>query len=204
MHISCRALGEVMTTYGLTKDNRSKYYVWIVLVSLLLEYGAYTLWFSKIKVGEQWEFVVQLLLSLCSFSVIATLIITIVDVLYTKLNKINGVYDVKIESSYKGKTVIDAKLEIKVGLRKAKIELRTATSKSSSKTVFIDNQDKDNYQIVYTYHNAGNCYNGNKLAKHEGTSVLTFNKKELKEGFYYNGAERRTYGTFIIKGKQSK
>lgn len=204
MRIPCGTLGEVMTTYGLTKDNRHKFYIGVILFSLLIEYVAYTLWFNKIEVGEQWEFVVQLLLSLFSFSAIASFIIKIVDVLYIKFNKINGVYDIAIESSYKGKTVIDAKLEIKVGLRKAKIELRTATSRSNSKTVFIDNQDKDNYRIVYTYHNDGNCYNGNKLVKHEGTCVLTFRHKRFVEGYYYNGGERRTYGTLIIKGKQSK
>lgn len=193
-----------MTTYGLTRDNRNKIYIGIVLFSLLIEYVAYTLWFSKIKVGEQWEFIVQLVLSLGSFSLIASFIIFLADVLYKKFNKINGIYDIAIESSYKGSTIINATLEITVGLRKAKIVLKTTTSKSNSKTVFIDNQDKDNYQIIYTYHNDGNCYNGNKLAKHEGTSILTFNKKELKEGYYYNGAERRTYGTFVIKGKQIK
>lgn len=193
-----------MTTYGLTKDNRIKFYIGVVLFSLLIEYVAYTLWFSKFEVEEQWSFVAQLSLSLFSFSLIAAVIIFIIDSLCKKFCKINGEYDIVIESNYKGKTTIDATLEIKVGLLKAKIELRTKTSKSISKTVFIDNADEDNYQIVYTYHNDGNYYNGNKLAKHEGTCILTFKSKKLVEGYYYNGAERRTYGKFIIKGKQSK
>lgn len=193
-----------MTTYGLTRDYRYKFYMFIVLFSLFLEYVTYTLWFSKIKVGEQWVFIVQLLLSFISFSTIASVLLLVTDKLYSKLNRINGRYNIKIESSYKGSTIIDATLEIKVGLRKAKIVLKTSTSESNSKTIFIDNQDKDNYKIIYTYHNDGNCFKGKKLVQHDGTCILTFKNKELKDGYYYNGAERKTYGKYlIIREKES-
>lgn len=190
-----------MITYGLTKEYRYKLYMVLVVFSLLIEYTLYTFGISKIEAGEQWDFVVQLLLSMVSFSTIVSIMILLIDKLFLRFNKINGKYDIAISSSYNDNTTINATLKVDVGLLKAKIALETSTSKSISKTVFIDNQDKDNCQIVYTYHNNGNCYNGNELAKHEGTCILTFNKKELIEGYYYNGAERKTHGTFAIKGK---
>ena len=146
------------------------------------------------------NFVVNFILSFFSFSAFTSIILFFINILCLKKCKLNGKYDIVIESSYNNKTIIDGKIEIKVGLWRAKIILKTQTSVSTSKTIFIDNTDKDNVKIIYTYFNSGNRANGNKLLKHDGTCEITFeNGNFLVANYYNNCLDRKTAGTIKLK-----
>ena len=192
-----------MKTYGLTKDFRMKLYAIVLEISILLYLFLDYFVLSKIDVSETWTLLARLLLSLISFSGIATIILWLINVIYIKTNKINGLYCVKIKSSYQDKTCFGT-LQIKISLFKAKIVLKTGTSESMSVTIFIDNSDGDKTIITYTYLNGGNGLGKNKLSMHYGTAMLEFENKKFSKAKYYTDEYRQTYGeiTNASSGKE--
>lgn len=188
-----------MKTYGLTKDWRTKLYITVFFISVIIYVLLDHFLLSKILVSDTFVFLVRALLSLISFSGINAIFLFIINLIYTKKSKLNGKYDVKLISSHKD-MVVSGQLQIKINLFKAKVILKVSTSYSESCTVFIDNEDRDRLIITYTYCNDGNVCGGNKLSRHKGTSLLVFENGVFSEGEYYTDGHRKTYGT--IKGKK--
>lgn len=193
-----------MKTYAYTKDRRIKLYIGSLAVSIIL----YALldWFllKTITVDKEFEMLVNLILSLISFSGINAILLTIVGIIYPQFIKANGTYKIQLTSSH-NKTVIEGKLTVKIGLQRAKVILKTDSSQSVSDTLVINNDDKDKIVITYTYLNEGNYQEGHKLSKHTGTCLLTFENGKLTDGKYYTDEFRQNYGMIseIEKDKES-
>jgi hypothetical protein len=188
-----------MKTYGLTKDWRTKLYIRVFAISVIIYVLLDHFLLSKIVVLDKFVFLVRALVSLISFSGINAIFLFIINLIYTKKSKLNGKYDIQLVSSHK-ETVVNGQLQIKINLYQAKIIFKGKTSHSESCTVFIDNEDTDRLIITYTYCNDGNVCGGNKLSRHKGTSLLVFENGTFSEGEYYTDGHRKTHG--IIKGKK--
>ena len=164
-----------MKTYGLTKDWRIALHISVFFISVISYLILDHFLLSKIIVSDTFVLLVRGLMSLVSFSGINTIFLFLINLIYEKKSKLNGVYDIRLISSYKAK-VVNGQLQVKINLFRAKVTLKTETSYSESHTVFIDNEDTGRLVITYTYGNDGNVCDGNKLSRHKGTSLLFFEK----------------------------
>ncbi|MDD4157234.1 MAG: hypothetical protein PHY08_11745 [Candidatus Cloacimonetes bacterium] len=187
-----------MINYGLKNDIRflicSLNLIASILIYIVIDYFA----LSKISSNEQFELIINALKSLISIGLIFfilsflfnRLLIKICNILY-----IDKKFHVVLKTNYKDQEIV-GQLHIKIRFFKASIKLTTEKTNSTVESIYIDNEDRMDTIITYTYINDGNC--SNKLNMHRGTCVIKMCKKSFIEGFYYNSPQRKTHGTINL------
>lgn len=115
---------------------------------------------------------------------------------------LSGIWEGKVKSSYdKFKKDIYAKLTIEQTATRVKIFGQFNESKSVSVHENFSKSEIDNkIALFYFYRNEPKYDAKQTMAKHEGSTKLTYDKtSETLTGYYYSGRDRNNYGTIEVK-----
>lgn len=118
------------------------------------------------------------------------------------ITNLNGAYDGKLISSYKGKTEVLLLLEVVQTWSKLIVYIRAGTDKSESYSYMaslLEVDDKSS-QLTYTYTNQPfSAIADPDMQPHDGTARLVFRKDGSVIGTYFNA--RKRIGTIKLKSK---
>lgn len=79
------------------------------------------------------------------------------------------------------------------------VRLETDSSRSSSSAAWLVEAPGAGFTVTYIYANTPKSAAPSGLAAHEGTAVVTFDRRRKGTGSYYTGRGRTNYGEFTLE-----
>ncbi|WP_437665606.1 hypothetical protein [Sorangium sp. So ce1182] len=116
---------------------------------------------------------------------------------------LNGRYRVTVKTSHDGHTTARrGTATIAQSWSRIVVRLETDSSASSSRTAWLAEAPGAGFVLTYVYTNTPKSAAPAALAPHDGTAVVTFDRRRRGTGSYYTGRGRANYGelTFEPKG----
>lgn len=114
----------------------------------------------------------------------------------SKIPDLNGTWAGKIISNHGGRHEIDVTVTIEQTWSKMSIILKTANSKSKSKSASMFIKEK---RLCYHYLNEPSSITPDTMSKHYGVAYLDFDEDGTLEGNYFNDWERGTFGKITLE-----